>query len=196
MMDMMDMMSIIKFESIENKLIKYHEELVIIDSDLAELYGVETRDINKAVKNNPDKFPSGYVIELTKDELETLRWKISTAKFNMTRVQPKVFTEKGLYMLATIIKSKIATETTLNIIETFAKVKELSRNINAIMKTEDAERQKELANKSNKILEEIIEIEPDILTDDEDGEIVETTTKFEFNLGFAKVSRSIKKIKK
>lgn len=64
------------------------------------------------------------------------------------------------------------------------------------MKTTDEAIQKELANKSNNILEEIIEIEPDILTDDEDGEIVETTTKFEFSLGFAKVSRSIKKIKK
>ena len=189
-------MSIIKFETIENKLIKYKEQFVIIDSDIAQLYGVETRDVNKAVKNNPDKFPDGYVIALTKDELETLRWKISTAKFNMTRVPPKVFTEKGLYMLATIIKSKIATETTLNIIETFAKVKELSRNINSIMKTTDEAKQKELAQKSNKILEEIIEIEPDILADDEDGEVVETTTKFEFNLGFAKVSRSIKKIKK
>jgi phage regulator Rha-like protein len=189
-------MSIIQFESLENKLIQYNEQLVIIDSDVAELYGVETRDVNKAVKNNPDKFPSGYVIELTKDELETLRWKFSTAKFNMTRVLPKVFTEKGLYMLATIIKSAVATQTTLSIIETFAKVKELSRNINSIMKTEDEEKQKELASKSNKILEDIIEIEPDILSDDEDGEVVETTTKFEFNLGFAKISRSIKKIKK
>ena len=81
-------------------------------------------------------------------------------------------------MLATILKSKVATETTLNVIETFAKVKELSRNINGIMKTT---KQQELA---NKILEDIIEIEPDILAD---GEIVETTTKFEFNLGFAKV---------
>lgn len=111
-------------------------------------------------------------------------------------VSPKVFTEKGLYMLATIIKSKVATQTTLKIIETFAKVKELSRNINSIMKTDNEDIQKELAIKSNKILEEIIEIEPDILADDEDGEIVETTTKFEFNLGFAKVSRSVKKIKK
>lgn len=189
-------MSIIKFETIESELIKYKEQLVIVDSDVAQIYGIETRDINKAVKNNPDKFPNGYVIELTKEELDTLRWKFSTAKFNMTRVAPKVFTEKGLYMLATIIKSKVATATTLNIIETFAKVKELSKNINAIIKTEDNEKQKELANKSNKILEDIIEIEADILTDGEDGEIIETTTKFEFNLGFAKVSRSIKKIKK
>jgi len=92
-------MSIVKFETIENKLIKYNNQLVIVDSDVAQLYGVETRDINKAVRNNPDKFPDGYVITLTKDELKTLQWKFSTAKFNMTRVPPKVFTVKrSLYV--------------------------------------------------------------------------------------------------
>jgi hypothetical protein len=190
-------MSIIKFESIENKLIKYHNEFVIVDSDVAQLYGVETKDINKSVKNNPDKFPDGYIIELTEEDKKELVENFHRFnKLKHSTVTPKVFTEKGLYMLATILKSKIATEMTINIIETFAKVKELSRNINAIMKTENEEKQKELAQKSNKILENIIEIEPDILVDDEDGEIVETTTRFEFNLGFAKVSRSIKKIKK
>ena len=99
-------------------------------------------------------------------------------------------------MLATILKSEVATQATLQIIETFAKVKELSRNINDIMKTADESIQQELAQKSNKILEEIIDIEPDVLEDDEDGEVIETTTKFEFNLGFAKVSRSVKKVKK
>ena len=99
-------------------------------------------------------------------------------------------------MIATIIKSDVATDTTLNIIETFEKVKELSRNINGIMKTTNETKQQKLANKSNQILEDIIDIEPDVLEDDEDGEIIETTTKFEFNLGFAKVSRSVKKVKK
>lgn len=190
-------MSIIKFETIENKLIKYYDEFVIVDSDVAQLYGVETRDINKAVKNNPKKFPDGYIIELTKEEKKKLVENFHRlSKLKHSTVNPKVFTEKGLYMLATIIKSEIATETTLNIIETFSKVKGLSRNINGIMRAENEEKQQELANKSNKILEDIIEIESDILADDEDGEVIETTTKFEFNLGFAKVSRSIKKIKK
>lgn len=190
-------MSIIKFETIQNKLIQHHNELVIVDSDVAQLYGVETRDINKAVKNNPDKFPYGYIIELTGEEKKELVENFHRFnKLKHSTVTPKVFTEKGLYMLATIIKSSVATQTTLSIIETFAKVKELSRNINSIMKTEDEQKQQELAQKSNQILEDIIEIEPDILSDDEEGEIVETTTKFEFNLGFAKVSRSIKKIKK
>ena len=181
-------MSIIKFETIENKLIKYHNEFVIVDSDVAQLYGVETREINQAVSNNPDKFPDEYIIELTKEEKqEVIKNFDHLSKLKYSPHLPKVFTEKGLYMLATIIKSEIATETTLNIIETFSKVKELSRNINNIMKTQDESRQKELAEKSNKILEDIIEIEPEILSDDEDGEVIETTTKFEFNLGFAKV---------
>ena len=190
-------MSIIKFESIENKLIKYHDEFVIVDKDIAELYNVATKEVNQAVSNNPSKFPKGYVMELTKEEKTELVKNFDRfSKLKHSTVNPKVFTEKGLYMLATILTSEKAIQTTLNIIETFAKVKELSRNINSIMKTTDENVQKELANKSNKILEEIIEIEPDILADDEDGEVIETTTKFEFNLGFAKVSKSIKKVKK
>jgi phage regulator Rha-like protein len=190
-------MSIIKFETIENKLIKYHDEFVIVDKDVAELYNVATKEVNQAVSNNPSKFPSGYVIELNKEEKAELVKNFDRfSKLKHSTVNPKVFTEKGLYMLATILTSEKAIQTTLNIIETFAKVKELSRNINSIMKTTDEALQQELAQKSNKILEEIIDIEPDILEDDEDGEVIETTTKFEFNLGFAKVSRSIKKIKK
>jgi len=191
------MMNISKFNTLENKLIKYNNTLVLVDKDVAELYEVETKEINKAVKNNPEKFPDGYIIEITKEEKDELVKKFHRfEKLKHSTVNPKVFTEKGLYMLATIIKSKAATQTTLQIIETFAKIKELSRNINEIMKTEDENKQKELALASNKILEDIIEIDSDILEDDEDGEVVETTTKFEFNLGFAKVSRSIKKIKK
>lgn len=188
-------MNMIKIEEIKELIVELNGQKIIVDKDIAELYGVETRDINKAVKNNPEKFPNGYMYEVSDQEFEYLRGKFSTAKFAKTRTNPKVFTEKGLYMLATILKSTKATQATLMIIETFSKIRELSRNINSIMKTTDEELQKELVNQSNKILEEIIEITPDVLEDDE-GEIVETTTKFEFSLGFAKVSRSIKKIKK
>jgi hypothetical protein len=89
-------LGIVKFDDVENKILPIRGMQVILDSDVAELYGVETRDINKAVKNNPDKFPAGYIIELDTNELEDLRWKFSTAKFAMTRVAPKAFTEKGL----------------------------------------------------------------------------------------------------
>ena len=84
--------------------------------------------VNEAVKNNPDKFPDGYIITLNNGEWETssLRSKISTLKTSgrgeHTKYPPKAFTEKGLYMLATILKSPKATQTTIAIIETFAKI--------------------------------------------------------------------------
>jgi hypothetical protein len=190
-------MDIVRFETLENKLIKIKDVLVLLDNDIADLYGVETKRINENVKKNLDKFPDkSYMIELTSEEWKVLKSDLTTSKRGGKTKPPKAFTEKGLYMLATILKSSNATQATLQIIETFAKVKELSRNINKIMKTENQVLQREFAKKSNEILEDIIEIEPDILEDDEDGEIVETTTKFEFNLGFAKVSKSIKKVKK
>lgn len=190
-------MSIIKFETIENKLIKYNNQWVLLDKDVATLYEIEPKKLRQQLKRNIDKFPVDYAVQLSETDLDIMvSQNVTPSKQHFGGSLPYVFTEKGLYMVATILKSKKAAEATFTIIETFSKVKELSRNINAIMKTEDTERQKELAQKSNKILEDIIEIEPDVLSDDEDGEIVETTTKFEFNLGFAKVSRSIKKIKK
>ncbi|PKP40494.1 MAG: hypothetical protein CVT95_13575 [Bacteroidetes bacterium HGW-Bacteroidetes-12] len=103
------MNNIVKFEEVEKKIINLRKQKVIIDSDVAKLYGVETRDVNKAVKNNLDKFPVGYIYELTAGELDNLRGEFSTTKFSKTRALPKAFTEKGLYMLATIIKSKRAT---------------------------------------------------------------------------------------
>lgn len=116
-------MEIVNIDKIKNLILEIRDEKVILDSDVAELYGVATKRINEAVKNNPDKFPSGYIIELSKIELELLRTKISTTKLSKTRSTPNAFTEKGLYMLATILKSKTATKTTLAIIETFAKMK-------------------------------------------------------------------------
>jgi len=183
------------FEDIKNLIIEVRGERVLLDNDVAKIYGVETRDINKAVKNNPDKFPQGYIIELTQEEKkEVVENFHHLSKLKFSPHTPKAFNEKGLYMLATILKSKGATKATIAIIETFAKIKELSRNINEITKTTDENRQKELAQKSSEILEDIIEIEPDVI--DENEEIIETTTKFEFNLGFAKISRSVKKVKK
>ena len=109
----------------EKALLEIRGQRVILDSDVARLYGVETKRVNEAV---PDKFPDGYIITLNNGEWETssLRSKISTLKTSgrgeHTKYPPKAFTEKGLYMLATILKSPKATQTTIAIIETFAKI--------------------------------------------------------------------------
>ena len=123
----------------ENKIIVIRDKQVILDRDVAELYGVETKRINEALKNNPDKFPNGYVITLNikeKNELVENFDRFKTLKHST--VEPHAFTEKGLYMLATILKSPLATEVTIAIIETFSKVREVSRAIAKV--NDDAEK--------------------------------------------------------
>jgi len=97
----------------------------MLDSDLAQLYGVETKHINQAVRNNPDKFPDDFYFEMTDDELENLRSKFLTSSWGGKRYRPKLFTEQGIYMLATILKSKVATDITVKIIRTFANMRNL-----------------------------------------------------------------------
>ena len=95
----------------ESKIIVIRDTQVILDRDVAELYGVTTKVVNQAIRNNPDKFPSGYVIELTNSEKEHVVKNfdhLETLKFSHATV--KGFTEQGLYMLATILKSPMATE--------------------------------------------------------------------------------------
>lgn len=110
-------------QMIQDKIYTLRDEQVMLDKDLAELYGVETKRINEAVKNNQDKFQEDFFFELTNDEFSILRSKLSTAKFAKTRTNPKVFTEQGVYMLATILKSKVASQTTVLIIKTFANMR-------------------------------------------------------------------------
>ena len=97
----------VKFEHIENKVIDLRNQKVILDSDVAVLYGVQTKEINQAVKNNPDKFPVGYIFSLTTVEKTELVKNFD--RFNSLKhstATSKAFTEKGLYMLATILKGK------------------------------------------------------------------------------------------
>ena len=107
-----------------------------MDSDVAELYGVQTKEINQAVRNNSEKFPIGYIWELTGEEKNELVKNFD--RFNRQKhstVMPRAFTEKGLYMLATILKSPKAVETTIAIVEAYAKLKELSRVMTANLQT-------------------------------------------------------------
>ena len=121
---------IINENSIKDKIHTIRNQQVMLDRDLAELYGVETKHINQAVRNNQDKFMDDFYFELTNNEFENLRSKNLTANFSKTRANPKVFTEQGIYMLATILKSKVASEVTVYIIKTFANMRKLiSQNI-------------------------------------------------------------------
>ena len=115
----------IPFREVESKILTLRNVPVIADADVAALYDVETKRVNEAVRNNLNRFPADYMFVLTKSELYVLRSKISSTNVSvMNRNSTKVFTEKGIYMLATILKSERATAATFAIIETFAEVVE------------------------------------------------------------------------
>lgn len=178
-------MDILKFETVQDRIISVRGEQVIIDRDLADLYGVETRDINKALKNNPDKFPDGYMFELTKDEkAEVVEIFHHLELVRFSPHLPKAFTEKGLYMLATILKSPQATQTTISIIETFAKLKSFTRNINEISRTNSEAKQKQLIRKSGDIIGELL---------DDELNTNETETTIELNLAVLKLKHTVKR---
>ena len=125
-------------EKVTNKIITVREQQVILDRDVAELYGVTTREINQALKNNPRKFPSDFVIELTNSEKQEVIKNFDNLKgLKYSRVAPHAFTEQGLYMLATILKGELATDTTLAIVRTFTKLRQVARAIGKV--NEDAE---------------------------------------------------------
>ena len=117
--------------------------------DVADLYGVETKEINQAVRNNPEKFPEGYIWAIDDQEKNELVKNFDRfEKQKHSSVLPRAFTEKGLYMLATILKSPRAVQTTIAIVEAYAKLKELSRVIVEIPKQqENKELQKKLAHR-------------------------------------------------
>ena len=166
-----------------NRIFSIRQKKVMTDADVAELYGVETKRINEAVKHNPDKFPDEYMFSLTLEELTILRSKFTTAKWSTkSRALPKVFTEKGLYMLATILKSKRATEVTFAIIETFAKVRYLKNEIRNMHEDTDSHKMQAFG----ETLADIIM--PDLETS-------ETESSLELNFVIGKIKHTIKRVK-
>ena len=181
------MCAVEKFENLQDRIIELRGQSVLLDADVAEIYGVETKRINEAVKNNPDKFPDDYMFEISDGEFADLRSKSSTAKFAMTRALPKAFTEKGLYMIATILKSKQAVEATFVIIETFSKIRQLSRSIQELSLVKDKADQKAIMQKSGELIAGIF---------DDDLQTSDTETSLELNFAVLKFRHTIKKKKK
>lgn len=176
-------MEIVKFDAVSDKIIHLRGERVILDRDIADLYGVETRDINTAVKNNPEKFPQGYFFQLNKGEKsEVVENFHHLEAIRFSPHLPKAFTEKGLYMLATILKGPRATQTTISIIETFAKLKNLTRTIKEISAAKSETEQKALMEKSGNIISELL---------DDELDVSETETSIELNFAVLKLKHTI-----
>jgi hypothetical protein len=179
---------VVKFNAVEERIITLRGERALLDNDVADLYGVQTKRINEAVANNPDRFPEGYVFELQSAEKQDVveifdrfdRIKHST-------VLPKAFTEKGLYMLATILKSPRAIQTSIAIVEAFTKIRELARTVAELSAAPEEFKQKSLIQKGGNIISDIL---------GDDLQISAAETKYEINFALLKITHTVKKTSK
>lgn len=177
----------IGIKEVENKIAVIRGVPVIADADVAALYGVETRRVNEAVCNNPGKFPPHYMFELSLNELQSLRSKISTTNVSVkSRSTTKVFSERGLYMLATILTGDRAREVTFAIIETFYKVRSLKRELVELHKETDKDVQEKKMKHFGEVLTDIVM--PDLKTS-------ETESSLEINFIIGKVKHTVKRVR-
>ena len=178
----------IDINAVKSRMLQIRGQQVLLDRDVAALYGVETRIINQAVKNNPEKFPAGYVAELSSNELATLRSKFLTANVSSkSRVLPKAFTERGLYMLATILKGEQAVRATLAIIETYAEVRAMKRELLALHTEKDAQKRNSMMRHFGEALTDIVM--PDLTT-------AETESSMEINFLIGKLKHTVRRVRK
>lgn len=178
----------INTQAVESRLITLRGQMVLLDRDVAELYRVETKRINEAVRNNPDKFPERYLFKLNKtekDELVENFDRFDPIKHSTTL--PTAFTEQGLYMLATILKSEQAVGTTIAIIDTFVQVRQMARTMEQLQNVADGGiQQQNLLQKTGEILADVI------------GRNLSTEsaeTEIEFNFAVVKIKHKVIKKK-
>lgn len=116
---------IIPDEIVMSKIFLIRGAKVMLDKDLAELYGVSTGNLNKAVKRNIDRFPGDFMFQLTKEEFDNLIFQIGTSSWGGTRKLPSAFTEQGVAMLSSVLHSKWAIMVNIQIIRVFTRIRNL-----------------------------------------------------------------------
>ena len=137
-------------EIITNKIYLIREQKVMIDKDLAELYGVETKQLKRQVRRNIERFPEDFMFELTKQEFDNLRSQFGTSNWGGNRYAPLVFTEQGVAMLSSVLNSPRAIEVNIRIIRVFTKIREAIAD-NLSLKLDIEEIKKKLSNHSKNI---------------------------------------------
>ena len=154
----MEHIACVTTNDVEELMIVLRQQPVLIDCDVATLYGVQTKEVNQAVRNNPDKFPAGYIFRLDqREKAEVVKNFDHLRNLKFSKVAPTAFTERGLYMLATILKSHRAVTTTLAIVDTFAQTRELARTMEALQDVQDGGiQQKSLLQRTGEILSEMV----------------------------------------
>jgi phage regulator Rha-like protein len=133
--------SIVPEEVIMSKIYLIHEQKVMLDMDIAELYGVETKALKQAVRRNIERFPEDFMFKLDKVEFTNLRSQIATSSWGGTRYLPMAFTEQGIAMLSSVLRSRQAISVNIRIVRVFTKLRHLLQTHKEILqKLDDLQR--------------------------------------------------------
>jgi len=141
-----------QLQEIKNKIHVIRNQKVMFDFDLAELYQVETRVLKQAVRRNIERFPEDFMFELTEDEFDSLTSQIVISKRGGTRYMPFAFTEQGVAMLSSVLRSKTAIEINISIMRAFVLIREY-----ALTHKDLTKKLNQLENKYNKRFKDISE---------------------------------------
>src|SRR3990172_1992204 len=117
--------SLVPSERIERTILLIRGHKVILDKDLAVLYGVEKRDMNKAVTRNLERFPDDFMLQLTAEEFESLKFHFGTSSWGGTRKRPRAFTEQGVAMLSSVLRSPRAGQVNVEIMRAFVRLRSM-----------------------------------------------------------------------
>src|ERR1700687_2807499 len=129
-----------RFDAVEKRIYILRSHRVMLDQDLAVLYGVETKALNRAVQRNPERFPADFMFQLTAEEMGNLRFHIGTSRWGGRRHLPYVFTQEGISMLSSVLRSKRAIQVNIVIMRAFVKLRQvLSTHKNLARKLEELE---------------------------------------------------------
>jgi cell shape-determining protein MreC len=154
-------LQILPDETIINKIYIIRDKKVMIDRDLAELYGVDTRVLNQAVKRNLKRFPDDFMFQLTDEEFRNLRSQIVTSSWGGSRFKPMVFTEQGVAMLSSVLTSERAVSVNIQIIRVLTRMRAIIESHKDILKKLEILEKKdiELDEKVSLIFEYLKELE-------------------------------------
>jgi hypothetical protein len=144
-------LSVIPDEAVINKIYFIRNEKIMLDSDLAELYGVKTKRLNEQVKRNIDRFPEDFMFQLTEPEFENLKSQIATSGWGGRRTLPYAFTEHGVLMLSSVLNSDSAIKVNIQIMRIYTKIRNmLATHQDLLLKFEQF--QTKLADHNDKIM--------------------------------------------
>ncbi|WP_419763517.1 MAG: ORF6N domain-containing protein [Arcobacter sp.] len=160
---------------IQSKIYHIRNKQVMIDSDLAVMYEVQTKRLKEQVNRNIERFPDDFMFQLTSEEFEILRSQNATSSWGGRRYMPYVFTEQGVYMLATVLKGDIARDVTILIMRTFTKMREFSLSYENVIKEitnikEDNKLHKEITDENTKDIRLALKYLQQILEDTKETE--------------------------